>query len=355
MSAEFDIGKQLQDLWDESDSRQQMHACLFTLVVWAGRRGDYFREVANHLLMLFPCRLLFLEEDIQDPHTLDVQVSAAHMTPSQNAAVCEEVRIRIGSAMFPRIPSLTIPNFVPDLPVYLVWGDDLSTHQDVFKSLSGYVSKLIFDSDEATSMQRFAQELLQLHMMGNAQVADLNWVRTDPWRELLAKITQDPRNLSILTNASTVRIHYNSCTGPFCHKTYAQALYLQGWLASELQWACGSYDAIEEHHRISCRSLLGECVFLLLPEERKGLPEGQVSGIHIESLAEGSHIQMSRREEAGFYVDVTIEYPECCQLPFHVGRSAFARGHSLAKELLSPGTNPHFIDILRWLSRIQLS
>ena len=354
MSPEFDIEGELTKLWSSMAEQHKMRACLFTLVMWCGHRQEYFQEVAQNILNSFPCRLLFVTQDQNDPQALQLKVSMVSANPDGSGPVCDRIDLHVGSGAEERLPSLLLPRLIPDLPVYLVWGDDPCLESPLLGALRPYATKLIFDSEMSSGLQRFAQKLLQLLGDGSQAIADLNWVRTEPWRDLLARTFADPAPLQALTSAQNIRILYNSCLGPYCHHSNAQAIYLQGWLASQLRWGCGDYDQVEEHQRVACQTLHGEVIFLVLPELREGVPEGQVSGIEI-SCREGRLFRFLRRDAPGFVVDLEVEYPTHCEMPVCIIRSAFERGHSLASEVFSPGTNPHFVEMLHWLSRVASS
>jgi glucose-6-phosphate dehydrogenase assembly protein OpcA len=351
VTSPVNIDEELHRIWAHLAETKKLRACLFTLVVWAGDREEYFREVASRLLETFPCRLMFLTEDRDDPQGLHVSVEAAASGSGESEVACDRINIRVGEQARDRVPSLLLPHLVPDLPVYMVWGEDPASRTALFESLRPWATKLIFDSEITSGLQRFAQRLLNLRAMAGQDIADLNWVRTDPWRDLLSRTFQDAEHLQSLLGAHTVRIRYNACTGVFCRFTTAQAIFFQAWLASELRWGVGSYDTIEHHQRIACLSLEGEVISLILPEERTGVPEGQISGVEIE-CRDGAIFRFEREDAPGFVANVHIERGEACEMPTRMVRSAFERGHSLASEMLEPGTSPHFMEMLHWLARV---
>jgi glucose-6-phosphate dehydrogenase assembly protein OpcA len=351
VSASVSIEAELHRIWASLAETKRMRACLFTLIIWAGPREKYFQEVATRLLETFPCRLMFLSEDADNPDALKVSVEAASSGAGSDAVACDRINVRIGERARQRVPSLLLPHLVPDLPIYLVWGEDPALRGEFFESLRPWAQKLIFDSEMTSGLQRFAQKLIGLRAMAGQDIADLNWVRTDPWRALLSRTFQDPAHLQSLLGASTIKIRYNACTGVFCRFTTAQAIYLQAWLASELRWSGGSYDTIERHQRICCTTMVGDVVFLILPEERTGVPEGQISGVEI-TCRDGTMFNFSRQDAPGFVTDVHVETQDSCEMPTRMVRTVFERGHSLATEMLAPGTSPHFMEMLYWLARI---
>lgn len=347
----IDISSELHRIWASLEETKKVRACLFTLIIWAGAREEYFREVAGHLLETFPCRIMFLSEDKDNPDQLLVSVEATSSGQGESSVACDRINVRIGERVRDRVPSLLLPHLVPNLPIYLVWGEDPTLHSSFFESMRSWAQKLIFDSEISSGLQCFAQKLIALRSLEGQDIADLNWVRTEPWRNLLSRTFQDPAHLKKLTEAQTIRIRYNACTGTFCHFTTAQAIYLQAWLASELHWSSGSYDTIENHQRIACRTLQREVIFLILPEERTGIPEGQVSGIEIECL-DDTIFRFEREDAPGFVANVHVERGDRCEMPTRMVRSVFERGHSLATEMLEPGTSSHFMEMLYWLARV---
>jgi len=346
----IDIEQELNKLWEKLAQEQKARACLFTLIIWTGDRQEYFQEVAKRVLENFPCRLMFIQPCHQDARALKVDVSAVVDDQNNSSIACDRIDVELGVDARQQLPSLLLPHLVPDLPVYLMWGEDPSVDGSLFESLRPWATKLIFDSEITRGLQRFAQKLIQLHSVHGQDIADLNWVRTEPWRDLISKTFNSQEGLDSLLQAEFIRIHYNECQGTYCTFTTAQAIYLQAWLAAKLHWGAGAYDQIEHHQRISCTTVHGQVIFLILPEERPVVPEGQVCGVEITAKDESRYL-FKRLDHPGFAVDVFIEHRHECEMPIHVIRTEFSRGHSLASEIISPGTSEHFMEMLYWLSR----
>ena len=67
-------------------------------------------------------------------------------------------------------------------------------------------------------------------------VTDMNWASLTSWREILSQILILPKKLSILRNCKQITIRYNNKVSELYQYTERRAVYLQGWLAAQLQW-----------------------------------------------------------------------------------------------------------------------
>jgi glucose-6-phosphate dehydrogenase assembly protein OpcA len=136
--------------------------------------------------------------------------------------VCTE-RITIHGARA-ALPSAVISLLVADLPVFLWWqGQIPDTSDPVLEELVEAATRVIVDSDQAGIEAVRRVEPLA------AGLADLAWVRTNPWREAVAALFDSPRQRKALDHLVGLEVG-----GPI-----NQAELLAGWLRSRLNRQVG--------------------------------------------------------------------------------------------------------------------
>lgn len=131
---------------------------------------------------------------------------------------------------------MILPHILPDLPIYLVHADDPTNENPVAEKLEHLAHRIIFDSEAACDLPAYAKAVLSHNERCHADVADLNWARTEGWRQLFASVFKGRECLEDIRHAKRIQIRYNSLeTDYLCH-TNVQSIYLQGWLAVQLGW-----------------------------------------------------------------------------------------------------------------------
>jgi glucose-6-phosphate dehydrogenase assembly protein OpcA len=136
--------------------------------------------------------------------------------------VCTE-RITIQGARA-ALPSAVLSLLVADLPVFLWWQGEIPDPSDaVLEELVEAATRVIVDSDQAG-----IEAVRQVERLTSG-LADLGWVRTNPWREAIAALFDAPRQRRALDHLVGLEV-----TGPA-----NQAALLAGWLRSRLDRQVG--------------------------------------------------------------------------------------------------------------------
>jgi glucose-6-phosphate dehydrogenase assembly protein OpcA len=136
--------------------------------------------------------------------------------------VCTE-RITIHGARA-ALPSAVLSLLVADLPVFLWWQGEIPDPSDpVLEELVEAATRVIVDSDQAG-----IEPVRHVDRMA-AGLADLAWVRTNPWREAIAALFDAPRQRKALDHLVGLEV-----AGP-----PNQAALLAGWLRSRLDRQVG--------------------------------------------------------------------------------------------------------------------
>ena len=141
-------------------------ACLFNLIVFceAEQCSLFLRTYIDQLVEIplpsHQCR------SVPDSSLQDITLDGL----SKNE---DRLFIRAPQSKVSSVPSLILPYLVPDLPVYLLWGQDPTTETQILPSALKYGSRLIFDSSAPENLQEFAKKLYDLQEKNSIGLVDL--------------------------------------------------------------------------------------------------------------------------------------------------------------------------------------
>jgi hypothetical protein len=325
-----EIPTALAQIWDALEGTNKMRASLFNLLVITPKNPhtDYVRTITHKVLERFPSRVIFITTDKNLQDSLDASVSLIPGARGSYDVVCDFIEIQTGKKSESKIPFIILPHLLPDLPIYILWNEDPVQDNPLSHQLEKWATRIIFDSEVTDNLPAFARALL--NHSRDCEVADLNWARTESWRELLAATFYSADRLQALREAQKITITYNSHeTEFFCH-TKIQAIYLQSWLATQLGWTKTD-------------------LFELKAEKNPQLPSGSVISIHI-SAPRDIHFAFSRDPVFPNQVKTIICDSEKCEIPTKYIFSKTQSGLSLVNEITHNGTSPHFFKVLEFLS-----
>ncbi len=301
-----------------------MRASLFNLIVIApdNERREYVKTITSNVIKRFPCRVIFITV-IDLLNEIKTHVSAVSEV---EGIACDIIEIAAPSSLLNKIPFLILPHFLPDLPIYLLWAENPTAHSLLLNDLQKWAERIIYDSEVADNLSDFCKALTR--QSKNRDVADLNWARTENWRELIASTFYSPARLSSLQSAISLEIHYNNYETPFFCHTKIQALYLQAWLTSSLNWS----------PKIS-----------LIPHVNKELAPGTVISMDIK-CQDQYHYAFSRDPSHLHQVRTIICDEEKCDIPSTFIFSKAQSGLSLVNLIYHPDPSTHFPKVLKYLS-----
>lgn len=349
------IEKELQVIWEGLAKENTMRASLFNLIVYThlSARTDYFRNIVQKVVEKFPCRILFISFDPESKESyLKTAVSVVKPLQAEATIACDNIDIGVAGSDLERVPFLLLPHILPDLPVYLLWAEDPSLENPLFTPLIKLAGRVIFDSEGADNLLSFSRTLLELHAKHRIDIADLNWARTEGWRDLLASIFDTPDRIEQLKTLKSIKISYNSReTEFFCHLKI-QSLYLLSWLATQMKWKClrskGQGDKLLFTFELSSKV---QSEFQIYPELWEKLGPGTIISVHLES-ADNHTYDCVRIPEQYHHVSIQISTPHQCDLPYHFVLGQTATGQSLVKEICTKGTSEHYLNMLQNLEEI---
>jgi len=349
-----DIEKQLQKIWEELVKENKMRACLFNLIVFnhLSSRTDYIRSIVQKVIEKFPCRILFVSFDPDtDQNYLKTAVSVVAPAGAETTIACDNIDIGVAGKDLEKVPFLILPHIIPDLPINLLWAEDPSQEHPLFKPFLKLASRVIFDSESADNLLSFSKTLLSLHEKTGIDIADLNWARTEGWRDLLASTFDSLERIEQLQHLKNLKITYNSKeTEFFCHLKI-QSMYLLGWLSSQLDWEFIDSKETKKSLNFHFKTKSGKSEFTIESSEWEKLGPGTIISVDLESV--DHHVYTCARIPQQYHrVAIQISTPEKCDLPYQFVLGQTATGQSLVKEICTKGTSEHYLKMLKELHQI---
>ena len=332
-------------LWQKLAKENKIRASLFNLIVFhhLSDRTDYIRTTVQKVVSLFPCRILFITYDPNATHPyLKTAISVVTPTGGDGSVACDQIDIGVGApTSLEPVPSLLLPHLIPDLPIYLLWTEDPTKPHPLFAPLISLATRAIFDSESTCDLVAFADTLLTLKEKQKIDIGDLNWARTEGWRDLIASLFSLSEERKQLDKISVIRFIYNERPTPsFCHLKI-QSLYLLSWLSSRLNWSFQAahpslyfqFDQIDAKIEGTTWEKLGS---------------GTVIGVHLHTK-DGYLFRAERIPTSYHQVKVEVSNPEKCELPYPFMLGKTATGQSLVKEICTQGTSDHYLKMLSTL------
>ncbi len=349
-----EIETQLSQIWETLQGTGKMRACLFNLIIYTKKnpRLDYLFQISQKLIEKFPSRVIFItiDENSQEP-LLKTSVSVVSAGEGEESIACDFINILLSKHNEERAKFLLLPHIVPDLPVYLVWADDPNNNAMLATELEKLSTRVIFDSESTSNLISFTNSLLNHNENLGSDIADLNWARIEGWRHLLIDTFKSLDKLDQLKNLKQLQIHYNCQeTEFFCH-TKIQALYLQGWIATQLGWDYQSCNDTKDGFHIVYKNQNDTIDVALLPDPTKGLSPGQILSLQMITKEQDEYC-FSRCSDKPHIVNVKYSTPDLCELPSQFVFDRYESGQSLIKEIFHQGTSSHYLALLHKLQKL---
>lgn len=347
------IESTLDRIWLSMQGAGKMRASLFNLIFYTEKnlRASYIQKVAMHLIEKFPARILLISTDreTKEPYlTTKVSVLSGNTTDAE--ILCDCIDVQVSSSLLERVPFILLPHILPDLPVYLVWAEDPTCHASL--SLDAMATRVIYDSETTGDLCAFAKLLLQQHVEGKREVADLNWARLENLRDVLFATFLPESKRQCLDRMQEVQIVYNAQeTAFFCH-TKIQAIYLQSWIACRLGWACEHLTKEEETLCFQYQHNGTQRRIVLRPEKAVHFAPGMVLSVDLKT-DQGEKFHVSRNAEPFNEVAVEFSTSQSCEMPERFLSTRSTSGHSLIKEICHRGTSSHYLQVLQFLASMQ--
>ncbi|MBI2743205.1 MAG: glucose-6-phosphate dehydrogenase assembly protein OpcA [Chlamydiales bacterium] len=351
-----EIQSTLTRIWNDLDGTNKMRACLFNLIFYteSGQRADYIREIAHKVVEKFPSRIIFISSDKNAPvGSLSAKVSVITATTGESDVACDLIEIDVAKSEHSRVPFVILPHILPDLPVYFLWGEDPKIDDPIFKEISKFSTRIIFDSEASEALPPFAKSLLHQYTVLHNDVADLNWARIENWRDVLSTTFCTPNKLAHLENASEISISFNAASSTFFCHTNIQALYLQAWIAGQLNWSLTKTEKQKETLKFTYNKASGPVTVLLSPAQCANLAPGMVSSFDL-STNDQFHYNYACHPDQPHKIVLNFSTHELCEMPSEFLFQKGEKGQSLVKEICHRGMSSHYLKVLEQICKIDV-
>jgi glucose-6-phosphate dehydrogenase assembly protein OpcA len=348
------IQNELNRIWESLETTNVARACLFNLIFYTqqNHRTAYIQRLAQKVVEKFPSRVIFVIVDkAAKEDALKTEVSILSSSKGEFDVACDYIQINAGGKSYDRVPFVVLPHILPDLPVYMVLAEDPSKDDPLSSQLEQFANRLIFDSESADNLARFASSILAHQAKSNCDIADLNWARMESSRELCSMVFHTAEKLKQIERSKKITITYNSQeTHFFCH-TKIQAVYLQAWLACQLGWQFVSARKDKDALLFNYKGTAGPIEILLSSAQITTQPPGLILSMDIETL-DGEHYSFIRHKELLHQFTYQHSTPDICELPCQYIFTKAESGHSLVKEICRRGTSDHFSKVLNFVKNM---
>ncbi|CCB86582.1 putative uncharacterized protein [Parachlamydia acanthamoebae UV-7] len=346
------IETELANLWESQGEKNKIKACLFNLVIYTqdARRIPFFDEIVHSFIEKYPCRVIFIQGNQQEKDAaINVKVSNVILQDGNTLIGCDQIILEAGINQIHRIPFIILPLFVPDLPIYLLWGENPATETKILPYILEFANKLIFDSEWTEDLQNFSKKVLTQIDRLKIEVTDFNWATLRGWRCVLSQTFDTPDKIDILNKGAVLYISYNSKKTEFLLHNEINALYLQAWLAAQLGWSIESADCDIQNRHLKYSYQKHPIEVKLIPEEHDDSSPGDILSIEIYTK-EGCSIEIAKKKDLS-QVYVHMATPEKCELPFTISLPNLQRGFNFIKEVFYHSANEHYHNMLLMLSK----
>ncbi len=349
------IHAELIKLGVEGKKKGQIKGCLFNLIIYSQdqQRSAFLKEIVQTVTETFPCRIIFIECDRQaQQNFLKVSVAEELIKKDGSTISCDRIDIKCTTKYLSRVPYIVLPHFVADLPIFLLWGQDPSQENEILPYLQAFATRIIFDPDSSCDMRAFCRKMLSDKAFSKIPVTDMNWASLTSWREIFAQIFDTPEKIESLRQCKQITIRYNNKITDIYQHTERRAVYLQGWLAAQLNWQYVVSTLQANAMDISYKSngnqihinIVGECIEELTP--------GAIFEIEIQTNDEV--VYNFSRPEGQFFIKAHISHKETCELPITLPLRHSKKGLIFMNEIFFAPCKMHYWNMLKAIEPIQV-
>ena len=290
--------------------------CVMTLVAVASSEAEERRaqRVCRLIAAQHPAQLIVVRDQPElRGGKIEATISTDVQRPeSADAIQSELVTLRVRGAAGDHLAALVDPLLVSGVQTFLWWvGTPPFGKPELAEALricdALVVDSARFDAPYRSFMGLAEQALGGHHRLG---VADLQWSRLRPWREMIAQFFTPDARRPFINGISEIGIEYS---GEGRGNRIAAAL-LTGWMASTLGWklqkaAAGAGGVVAAHYAAEGWRPV-EVAYRSVPKAR--LASGEVATVRLGGASGGStfHLSIQRDPERGRVVEPETAYRE---------------------------------------------
>lgn len=327
-------------------THEQTHASLFNMILYSkdsGRMG-YLRTLLSEIITQFPSRILVIKEDENvSGDYLRVNVSSE----VRRKIACDHISIEATSDNLKRVPFIILPHLIPDLPVYLVWGQDPTSDEMIMPHLRQFASRLIYDADAFGNLHDFSLKILEMmQTLPYVDFVDINWILMSGWRRVCRQLFASAALRKYLQKPTDIQIGYNNISTVCPAHLELQPLYLFHWLAGCMRWKIISKNLDDGSMTFACNSNGNKFNVTLFPQYYEDIACGAVTNLEIVS---GDQTFVIAPFPGQAKVVIHISSLETCELPYTIPLSSLKPGFPYVKELLFSPISEHYRRMLESL------
>ncbi len=321
-----------------------MKGYLFNLIIYTDnkKRAEFFRQKVHAFIEKFPCRVIFI--------FVDPEISADYLKVTETFNKCDQLTVNTSHNRLLQTPYVIIRHLVPDLPVYLLWGDDPTVESEILTQLESLATRFIYDAECASDLKNFSTKLIEKIKGLPIEFMDLQWAASSGWRNVIYQCFSSKKRLEELASTKHLLIKYNHMQDVLQCRSALQAIYLIGWLAAQLNWTFSSI-ALEGDSQKVCFDYQGRTIECeLIPQNRPTLEQGTVFEMEYAS-ANGNKTLLSLAEKQSKVI-VYRSTLENCELPFSFQVPDMRKGLAVVKEMFYSLPTVHYHNMLAVISTI---
>lgn len=353
-----DIYSELAKLGAEGKKKGIIKGCLFNLIVYSqdskdSQRSNFLKEIVQTVIETFPCRIIFIECDQLAKQNF-LKVSVEEETVKKNGTIISSDKILINctSKYLKRVPYIVLPHFVPDLPIYLLWGQDPSQENEILPYLQKFANRLIFDSDSSCDIRDFCRKMLSDAALRNIPVTDINWASLTSWREILFQVFDSPEKIAQLRSCKELIIRYNNAASEILQHPERRAIYLQGWVAAQLNWQYSNSSFQKDSIKITYKNNQDRTDIMIIGQNMKDLTPGAI--VEVEVRTKNDTVFDLLRMTAQPFIKLQISMKDTCELPTTFPLRHSKKGLLFMNEIFFAPCSNHYWNMLKAIESLQV-
>lgn len=349
------IELEIAKLSEKSLKKGEINACLFNLIIYSQDtdRAALLKEVIQTITETYPCRIMVIECDRNSKiDQLKVNVEHEIVKKNESSISCDRINIVCSSKYLNRVPYLLLPHLVPDLPIYLLWGQDPSQENEILPRLQSFATRLIFDSDTSSHLCDFCRKMLSDMRPAKIQVTDLNWASLTSWREILFQIFDTEEKIRQLKSSRLIKIRYNNRVSEAYRHSERRSIYLQGWLAAQLGWKSIKSSNNNGVISITYNNGEGETEIVIQGESMPQLTPGAIVAVEISTRKDCEYSLIRKGLQP--FITAHISYKDSCEMPVVLSLRHSKKTPEFIKEMLIAPCSKHYWNMLEAIEPLQV-
>lgn len=326
-----------------------VRASLFNLIAYQPHRYGHYalNEVLENITSKLPCRSICIS---MDPSARALKIESIIHTLQKDAypITCEQINIVTAGADLAKVPFALMPHLLPDLPIYLLWGQSPLADQTILPALQKFATRLVFDADEeGGDWHEFSTRMLEHLQKSPLDIMDVNWALIGAWRDAFVRLFYNPQAIEQLSYSQKLSLIYS---GAVAKRDATESIYLCCWLAAQLGWTFRSFSEKAEGFFLEYSHARGSVEVVIAPQAQQAGGETALLSVDI-TTGNQTHYHLKRHLQ-GSTATVHISRSDSCDLPFTLPLPTLWRNLTYMKELFHYTAGSHYRNMLYQLASL---